>query len=402
MDYGTRYSKYAKYKNVRESYSHLPCQFFWTWLTGKSLCKNSVIQSNRTSLKEWQLWLQLLLSWGIIGLSLWISISIFNNDSLSTFIKLIIYIPCLLLITNRTRALLHTFHYASHGAVLKDMKKAKWYATYFMSIPILHLSWDEYRIIHGIKHHAKKTLCTDQDPDQQFMSAHGFHLGMSHNEFWTKLFLAPLHPIRIWEHIKFRLSHNFILPNRKEKIFRVSFWVFFVLLAYMSGIIIELTLFYLIPLLFITQIASWIQHVSEHLWFSKKIENIPENVYYASLTWGRFLGRPYPHSNKGFLKVTQVFKWWLLIFLVDIPIKLFVFMQDLPSHDFHHRRPGINFWHIMEQRAAYENCLSHFGPMTETWGLLESFYILRDHLCFNQSDPFGIYKDYQIQGVNND
>ncbi|VFT33260.1 hypothetical protein PALA30_03554 [Pseudomonas aeruginosa] len=81
--------------------------------------------------------------------------------------------------------------------------------------------------------------------------------------------------------------------------------------------------------------------------------------------------------------------------LIDIPLRVFSFMQDLPSHDFHHRKPGVNFWRIAPERAANEARPSKFGPMTETWGMWENFLILRDHLCRGQSDPFGIVDWYR-------
>jgi hypothetical protein len=78
--------------------------------------------------------------------------------------------------------------------------------------------------------------------------------------------------------------------------------------------------------------------------------------------------------------------------MVDLPIRLFSFMQDLPSHDFHHRSPRVNFWAITRERAAHEIQPSKFGPMAETWSLMESWKILRDHLCRGKHDPFGLWE----------
>ena len=71
-------------------------------------------------------------------------------------------------------------------------------------------------------------------------------------------------------------------------------------------------------------------------------------------------------------------------------------MQDLSSHDYHHRRTGVNFWAIEYERANDERIVSGFGPMTETWSWWESILILRDHLVYGQSDPFKIYHDYDL------
>ena len=80
--------------------------------------------------------------------------------------------------------------------------------------------------------------------------------------------------------------------------------------------------------------------------------------------------------------------------LIDIPLRVFSFMQDLPSHDL----PTASRGELLAHRAgarANEARPSKFGPMTETWGMWENFLILRDHLCRGQSDPFGIVDWYR-------
>ncbi len=146
------------------------------------------------------------------------------------------------------------------------------------------------------------------------------------------------------------------------------------------------------PLFLVTQLSSWLQHTTEHLWFAEKPDDVSTFVYYGSLTWGRFLGRPYPHHARGLSGAGLRIRWWLCALLVDLPVKLFSFMQDLPSHDFHHRSPKVNFWSISRERAAHEGRPSKFGPMTETWSLLESWRIVRDHVCYGESDPFGVWE----------
>ncbi|MGV2460931.1 UNVERIFIED_CONTAM: hypothetical protein QO022_20640, partial [Pseudomonas aeruginosa] len=166
-------------------------------------------------------------------------------------------------------------------------------------------------------------------------------------------------------------------------------------LVYASGYLEAFALFYLFPIFILTQYSSWIQHVSEHLWFARNEHGLPRFLHYGSLSWGRFLGRPYPTDKQGLAFALAFVRWSLGVLLIDIPLRVFSFMQDLPSHDFHHRKPGVNFWRIAPERAANEARPSKFGPMTETWGMWENFLILRDHLCRGQSDPFGIVDWYR-------
>jgi hypothetical protein len=390
IDYVSLKSRYGFDEDVRASYAHLPFQALWTWITGKSL--NSAVPKlpKETWLKEWQLWGQLAWSWSLIISSVLLG-AIAHRSEWPLWQKLLVYCTVWVLVTNRTRGLLHTFHYTNHGAGIENMRRARWIATMFMSIPILHTAWRNYHKIHAEVHHSRHDLCTDRDPDQQFMMQHGFYNGMPEWQYWAKLVYAPFLPSNIWAHFWFRVQQNFIKPGLLEISFRILFWVAFFSLAIHFDVLTELALFYLLPLILLTQHSSWLQHTTEHLWFPVYPKDTSPFVVMGAMTWGRFLGRPYPHRVKGVLGIVKRMQWWLAVVLIDIPIRLYAFMQDLPSHDFHHRSPRVNFWHIASERAANEGLPSKYGPMTETWGLVESWLILRDHLCRGIHDPFGVY-----------
>lgn len=389
-DFATRTSKYGYGIDVRATYAHLPCQPFWTWVTGKDLRSLVPRPSKETLLSERQLWAQIAWSWSIILLTV-IAGHLALHSGMPLLPLALVTAACWVLVVNRTRGLLHTFHYTSHGSSIRDIKRARWIATYFMSVPILHLPWDNYRRIHADLHHSPRTFCTDDDPDQAFMTDHGFRSRMGEREFWGKLAFAPFAPRRVFAHLWFRLRQNFVDTNRAERAVRIAFWIAFATAAALTGTADTVALYYLLPLLLITQFSSWLQHTTEHLWYAERPDDIPWGVYYGSLSWGRFLGRPYPHGARGWRGLTARLCWWLLVVAVDLPIRLFSFMQDLPSHDLHHRSAGVNFWSVARERAALEGRGSRYGPMTETWGLTESWLILRDHLCRGEHDPFGIY-----------
>ncbi len=282
----TRYSKYGYGIDVRRTYKDLPCQPFWTWVTGKSLNDRPPRRPKDTLLKPWQLYLHI--SWGYAVFFLAV---IYGQQLLASQQPL--WLKCLLgalimcLVVNRQRGFLHTFHYTTHGASLENKALARFTCKWILSIPILHTPRDEYVKLHVNEHH------------------------------------------------------------------------------------------------------------SEHLWFARNEHGLPRFLHYGSLSWGRFLGRPYPADKQGLAFALAFVRWSLGVLLIDIPLRVFSFMQDLPSHDFHHRKPGVNFWRIAPERAANEARPSKFGPMTETWGMWENFLILRDHLCRGQSDPFGIVDWYR-------
>ena len=136
IDFSTRRSRYGYQCDVRQTYADLPCQPFWVWVTGKSLWKGAPKAARDTWLTEWQLWCQLAWSWSIIILSVIGASALYHSDA-GPWAKLAGYIVAGILVVNRTRGLLHTFHYTNHGASLANMTRAKWTATWFMSIPIV-------------------------------------------------------------------------------------------------------------------------------------------------------------------------------------------------------------------------------------------------------------------------
>jgi hypothetical protein len=390
-EFGSRYSRYGWGIDVRATYAHLPCQWFWTWLTGKYPVQREPRRPVETLLAPWQLGLQILWSWGLIAASLVLGALLYSSPDIGVVTKVVCTLLLWVIVTNRNRGLLHTFHYTNHGASIRNQRLARLLGKWFMSIPVMHLTWDEYHRIHAGDHHASTSLCTEDDPDEQFMTDHGFYPGMPERLFWQRLVLAPFHPRAIWNHILFRLRHNFVIPERSEIISRVAFWTAVLTAVAATGTMDIFLIYYMVPLFLVTQYSSWLQHTTEHLWFATRPADVPPFVFYASLTWGRFLGRPYPRDERGYRGLLLRGAWWAQIFLVDLPVKLFSFMQDLPSHDFHHRSPRVNFWSIARERAAAEGLPSKYGPMAETWSLLESWKVVRDQVCYGEADAFGIW-----------
>lgn len=389
VEFTTRYSSHGYGTDVRETYRHLPVQAFWTWVTGKSLNDANPRHPEETLLKTWQLLLHI--SWAYLVLIGGVLLgNIILNSGLPWNTKILLSIPIMILIMNRQRGMLHTSHYTIHGAGIRDRNLARFIYKWILAIPIFHTSWENYKILHMRDHHSKNTFCTDIDPDQQFMTQHGFYKGMSEQRFWLLILFAPFHPMRIIEHIRFRLEQSFIVVNRHEKLSRIVYWSAVITIVLQTHMLPAFLIYFIFPIFFITQHSSWLQHITEHLWFPEKSEDVTSDVFYGSLSWGRFLGRPYPIQEKGLVKLVKVCVWATGTVSIDIPLRIYSFMQDMPSHDFHHRSPKVNFWRIAPERAANEALPSRFGPMAETWGLRESLLVQRDHMCRNKRDPFGL------------
>lgn len=109
-EFGTRYSRYGWGFDVRATYAHLPCQWFWTWLTGKYPTQREPRRPAETLLTPWQLGLQLAWSWGLIATSLVLGAVTYRDPDIGLVTKAICTLALWVVVTNRTRGLLHTFH----------------------------------------------------------------------------------------------------------------------------------------------------------------------------------------------------------------------------------------------------------------------------------------------------
>lgn len=389
----TRYSKYGYGIDVRRTYKDLPCQPFWTWVTGKSLNDRPPRLPKDTLLKPWQLYLHI--SWGYAVFFLAV---IYGQQLLASQQPL--WLKCLLgalimcLVVNRQRGFLHTFHYTTHGASLENKALARFTCKWILSIPILHTPRDEYVKLHVNEHHSVRTFNTEHDVDLVFMKQHGFYKGMSESAFWTRLVLAPFHPARILEHLKFRFDVSFVSAPRHERVSRALYWAALLGLVYASGYLEAFALFYLFPIFILTQYSSWIQHVSEHLWFARNEHGLPRFLHYGSLSWGRFLPPlSYRQAGPGLRPGVRSLEPGRA---ADRHPAAGVLLHAGPAQP--RLPPSQAGSELLAHRAGargQRGAPSKFGPMTETWGMWENFLILRDHLCRGQSDPFGIVDWYR-------
>ena len=389
----TRYSKYGYGIDVRRTYKDLPCQPFWTWVTGKSLNDRPPRRPKDTLLKPWQLYLHI--SWGYAVFFLAV---IYGQQLLASQQPL--WLKCLLgalimcLVVNRQRGFLHTFHYTTHGASLENKALARFTCKWILSIPILHTPRDEYVKLHVNEHHSVRTFNTEHDVDLVFMKQHGFYKGMSESAFWTRLVLAPFHPARILEHLKFRFDVSFVSAPRHERqpgalLGRAARPGVRQRLPGGVRAVLPVPDLHPHPVLVVDPARLRAPLVR------------PQRARPAALPALRLaelgtLPRPPLSGRQAGPGLRPGVRSLEPGRAADRHPAAGVLLHAGPAQP---RLPppqaGVNFWRIAPERAANEARPSKFGPMTETWGMWENFLILRDHLCRGQSDPFGIVDWYR-------
>lgn len=374
----TRYARYGACCNIRDAYRRLPFQSFWTWITGKGVALPA--QQYRAALRpanSTQVIAHLLLSWAVIALSILLGWSALES-------RAYLVLPlCWLLIVNRGRSLQATFHYMTHGAAMPNSLYAPGLATIFFTTPFFYVSWGRYGASHVQTHHHLRVLCSDDDPDQQFIVRQGFRRGMSETSFWLRVWLTPFKPAYLFHQLKEAIVESFIEPNAIEIIYRIFFWSAVFISVALTHHVVEFIFFLLIPGFIFFQHSLWLQLITEHLWFSSSPEGARTALGYGELTFGRFQGRALPASGALAWAV-----WILKLVIFDLPVRLYVYPQDLPNHDFHHRMPLVSYFCIADVRATLESDIGRFGPMYESWGFLSTLRMMRDRLCHNKTDSF--------------
>lgn len=383
-DNATHYCQYGPQGNLRAAYARLPFQPLWTWLTGKGQAQPAdVLKQRMEQTGERFLLAHLLFTWTVmIGLVL-LGKAVLEG-AFHPLLSVLLVLAAWVLMVNRLRSMQATFHYLTHGAVLKDKARAQRYARLFLSTPLLYQDWDTYNQSHVREHHNIHVLCTDIDPDQRFIQAQGFYPGMPELAYWWRVICTPFRPAYLLRQWRATLHDCFVRPPRDEVRFRLAFWAVLLVLLWATDSLMAFALIYGIPRAVLFEHSMWLQLFTEHLWFYQREDGRADKPHYGRLTWGRFQGRTPPSGG-----VVAWSTWLLKALLLDVPVRLYVYPQDLPNHDAHHRRPNVHYRHIANYRASIEGQPSSYGPFLEVWGFMAGLYLIRDHMCRGVREPFG-------------
>lgn len=368
--------------NVRQEYDRLPWQAFWTWVTGKGrlLAAHELDQAMKP-LSTTRTLGHLVGSWLLIGAALAVGDRALSSESLALVVAGMVC--CWLVVVNRGRSLQASFHYMTHGAAMPDRRWACCAATAAFTTPFLYEGWDAYGSSHVSTHHHMRVLCSRDDPDQLFIEENGFRPGMAEHSFWWRVWFRPFAPAFVWRQLRDAWRASVVQPAWPEKMYRVAFLAGTTALAVQFDWLDRLLILFWLPVLVLFRHSLWLQLITEHLWFAPRLSDAGTPAAYGRLTWGRFQGRPLPRGG-----LVDWLKWWLSLVVFDLPVRLYVYPQDLPNHDYHHRLPLAPYHIIADLRRTCEVEPGRFGPSYEVWGFVATLRVLRDHLCRGDSTPF--------------
>ena len=244
-----------------------------------------------------------------------------------------------------------------------------------LSTLILAQDFTTYQTDHVTKHHGSD-FATMDDPDVVTLTKLlQIEPGMSKAELWRKLWKGVFSPRLHFVFIAFRLRTNFWSCPNYRKLCSAVYLTGLVTLIALTGQWNTLVWAWVFPLVVPYQASAVLQFCSRHYWLQHKELGETSRQYIARLTVGRFSGEAAPSSEIPKAKAVWAWSAWTVKMLTyHLFWRVFVVVNSLPEHDWHHRRPASKEWAVGPYARQQDIEAGHPGwpPYEEVWGFLRS------------------------------
>jgi hypothetical protein len=232
-----------------------------------------------------------------------------------------------------------------------------------------------YQRDHVGSHHGKD-FATMNDPDVVTLTKlMRIKPGMSKKELRSCLLKGLVSPGLHFTFLKFRLRTNFLSCPNYRKVCSISYAFALLFLVAVTHQWRELVWAWLFPLIVPYQISAVLQFCSRHFWLQpKEYGEIPRD-YIARLTVGRFCGEAAPSPDLTLPNALVSWSvWWFRMLCIHLFWRLFVLVNSLPEHDWHHRHPASRLWAIgpFERQRDIDAGHPAWPEYEEVWGFLNS------------------------------
>jgi hypothetical protein len=330
-------------------------QEFFTWLTGKPYLGQ--IPSFKVG-KNYQL------ATGFLSLILGIVTSSWIVNFPSTWPLLIISWAYTV---GGARKLQTTIcHHCTHYKYWGD-KRDKWLAECLSTI-LLTQNFHDYFEEHVKQHHDIRQFTNHQfDPDLQLLYMVGFNpnlVKLNPNKFrlidtepyWRHLWMTIFSPGFHLFLLKARFQSNFQGSSIYRRIASLIWVITLIFAVIFTQLLPHFFIVIVFPLTVLYHIASLLQFLSEHDWWSKDLDA-------TSKSYGRFCGEDPPLES-------SILAWcsWTCRMFFHFLVRLTILNGDLPQHDWHHRSPKTQKdW--PNSTYARQREVEAGASYTEFWGV---------------------------------
>jgi hypothetical protein len=380
---------------IRKSVSHLPCQWFFTWLSGCPL-PGELPRFQRSPL------LHTLDTVG--GFVIAVVLGAWLLASGSFWLVAGLLPPIMLLAVGRARKSYITIeHQVVHCQLfrLKSRPLRQWcnrVVGEFIGLVLWVPEPDLYHETHAESHHKNSDVATPRDRDGAPFFRLGFLPGMAERAYWELLWWTLADPRFYLRQTGERLWLSLVNSSRRRVI--LSWILAATLLAplfVISGWWAFLTV-YLISIFVGFPIAGLLQMSGRHFW-GCHMDKLGTCARTALVCQGRFLLDPYPPPGA---PLGAHLWFWARLLGYHLPARITVLNGDVQHHDWHHRYPGSPFWNESghARMRDIENGSpgwDHLAPYTHTWSLGES--IARTFQEMSAAPPFSDEWLAQVRGA---
>jgi hypothetical protein len=353
---------------------HTGLQYLITWLTAKPYSGQrpllKLTPATYLILALMQIALGSLITWFLV------------SQSVSSWLYLLLYYSYSLTVGG-FRILEGTInHQAVHDNLFQDSAMQQILAE-ILSTVMMTEPFDGYVTNHVKRHHNRKIFATSKDPAYQPVLTEGFFPGRTLLEYWLQLGKRLLNPVSYISQLKNRIAVNLTAEKSYRRVMAGIWLIMLALAIYQHPMLL---LIWGPPLTIYHRISALLSSLTEHRWGDFD-PTVSSKVNYCRKTFGRFSGEPVPNTTP----IQSPLKWlfwlsrWLLLHL---PIRLGVWVGEMPEHDYHHRYGHSPNWlsgSYARQGDLDAGCPGWPEPYTECWGIVAALNEVFESL--SQSQP---------------
>lgn len=341
----------------RESMKVLPnfMQPFLTWLTAMPYV-------GQHQLIKWTPWS--LLCCAIAEIVLGISIGAVGIRSgvwLSVFLVPLSWI----LTTGGVRMLFVVIEHSCCHHIFSKNKTINILIAEFISTIFWTQNYHAFKAEHATHHRVTRM---SSDPDTLTLNEWGFYRDMDKGCVIKQVLRTVVSPRfhfestleRVWYstagHVSKKILSPLIIAGSIIAVWLTDAWIYWIAL-------------WILPITILFNVSMLLNILTEHRWPAREKKRDLESVCY-----GRFCGEAVPNvaDSDSTTSLWKWTKWWVRLFLVYLPYRLFVLVGDEPHHDFHHRQPNSDWANATYERhntLMLSNADKH-GEYSDVWGSL--------------------------------
>jgi fatty acid desaturase len=267
------------------------------------------------------------------------------------------------------------FHHCSHGTVFATRARNRTVGR-LVSALLLFKRFEDYQRGHML-HHSPNKLLTEEDEFADFvLGLMRLRAGTPRRTLWRRVLVSLVSPAFHARFLAARLRGAMRSGDRAHDWTSRLAWGGAVAAAAATGTLVEFALVWVLPATVLLQQATVFRILCEHRFPEPAVIEARGKGLVVEAPMGVFPGVMPPAARAATACGLAAWTlWWLQMLTVQLFVRLFMLVGDVPCHDFHHRRPGTRRWndYAHAREADAEAGSPGFpGGYTDVWGLFRA------------------------------